>query len=141
MQSIAVHFSTSLLPFLTSVTHIDQAYAANHAEVLTGQYVAICISDTGVGMAAATVNQALRTFFHKGQATWPEPGLRFRQAKRRPLDYSEVGQSATVKLYLPRLLADPVAAQSLESTLPAEGSTEETILVLSKTMTTFAPTP
>ena len=41
----------------TANSHIDEAYAANHAEVLTGQYVAICVSDTGVEMSAATVNQ------------------------------------------------------------------------------------
>jgi CheY-like chemotaxis protein len=45
--------------------------------------------------------------------------------------YSEVGQGTTVKLYLPRLLAEPVGAESLlESTLPAEATSEETILVL-----------
>src|ERR1700709_816314 len=43
--------------------HIDQAYAANHAEVLTGQYVSVCISDTGVGMSPAPGDQAVEPFF------------------------------------------------------------------------------
>ena len=75
----------------TANTHIDQVYAANHAEVLTGQYVSICISDTGVGMDRRDDQPGLRTFLHdqarrQGDGTWPQPGLRLRQAKRRPCE-------------------------------------------------------
>jgi signal transduction histidine kinase/CheY-like chemotaxis protein len=117
-------------------THIDQAYAASHTEVLTGQYVAICISDTGVGMTVATVNQAFEPFFTtkpvgKGTGLGLSQVYGFvKQSGGHVKIYSEVGQGTTVKLYLPRLLTEPVAIESLESTLPAEGSTEETILVV-----------
>jgi PAS domain S-box-containing protein len=117
-------------------THIDQAYAAAHAEVLTGQYVAICISDTGVGMAAATVNQAFEPFFTtkpigKGTGLGLSQVYGFvKQSGGHVKIYSEVGQGTTVKLYLPRLLAEAIVAERPESTLPAEGSNEETILVL-----------
>jgi hypothetical protein len=110
-------------------THIDQAYAATHAEVLTGQYIAICISDTGVGMTAATVNQAFEPFFTtkpvgKGTGLGLSQVYGFvKQSGGHVKIYSEVGQGTTVKLYLPRLLAEPVAAESLESTLAAEFAT------------------
>jgi PAS domain S-box-containing protein len=117
-------------------THIDQAYAAAHAEVLTGQYVAICISDTGVGMTVATINQAFEPFFTtkpvgKGTGLGLSQVYGFvKQSGGHVKIYSEVGEGTTVKLYLPRLLAEPVVAVILESALPAEGSPEETILVL-----------
>jgi CheY-like chemotaxis protein len=120
----------------TANIHIDQVYAANHAEVLTGQYVAICISDTGVGMTVATVNQAFEPFFTtkpvgKGTGLGLSQVYGFvKQSGGHVKIYSEVGQGTTIKLYLPRLLTEPVAIESLESTLPAEGSTEETILVV-----------
>ena len=34
----------------TANTHLDETYAATQAEVLPGQYVVICVTDTGVGM-------------------------------------------------------------------------------------------
>jgi PAS domain S-box-containing protein len=116
--------------------HIDQAYAANHAEVLTGQYVAVCISDTGVGMSAATVNQAFEPFFTtkpvgKGTGLGLSQVYGFvKQSGGHVKIYSEVGQGTTVKLYLPRLVAEVAVEERLENTLPAEGSNEETILVL-----------
>jgi PAS domain S-box-containing protein len=120
----------------TANAHIDQAYAANHAEVLTGQYVAVCISDTGVGMPAATVNQAFEPFFTtkpvgKGTGLGLSQVYGFvKQSGGHVKIYSEVGQGTTVKIYLPRLLTDSVVPERLENTLPAEGSAEETILVL-----------
>jgi PAS domain S-box-containing protein len=120
----------------TANIHIDQVYAANHAEVLTGQYVAICISDTGVGMAAATLNQAFEPFFTtkpvgKGTGLGLSQVYGFvKQSGGHVKIYSEVGQGTTVKIYLPRLVAEHVVAESLANPLPAEGSAEETILVL-----------
>jgi PAS domain S-box-containing protein len=120
----------------TANIHIDQVYAANHAEVLTGQYVAICISDTGVGMAAATLNQAFEPFFTtkpvgKGTGLGLSQVYGFvKQSGGHVKIYSEVGQGTTVKIYLPRLVAEHVAAESLANPIPAEGSAEETILVL-----------
>jgi PAS domain S-box-containing protein len=120
----------------TANTHIDQAYAANHAEVVTGQYVAVCVSDTGVGMSSATVNQAFEPFFTtkpvgKGTGLGLSQVYGFvKQSGGHVNIYSEVGQGTTVKLYLPRLLADAVVAETSQNALPPEGSTEETILVV-----------
>jgi signal transduction histidine kinase/CheY-like chemotaxis protein len=120
----------------TSNAHIDEAYAANHAEVLPGQYVAIYVSDTGVGMPAATLNQVFEPFFTtkpvgKGTGLGLSQVYGFvKQSGGHVKLYSEVGQGTTVKLYLPRLLAESAAAEPSAAELPAEGSAEETILVL-----------
>jgi CheY-like chemotaxis protein len=96
----------------------------------------VCISDTGVGMSAATVNQAFEPFFTtkpvgKGTGLGLSQVYGFvKQSGGHVKIYSEVGQGTTVKLYLPRLVAEVAVEERLENTLPAEGSNEETILVL-----------
>jgi signal transduction histidine kinase len=47
----------------TANAHIDEAYAANYAEVTPGQYVSISISDTGTGMDEETLNRAFEPFY------------------------------------------------------------------------------
>ena len=120
----------------TSNTHIDEAYSANHVEVIPGQYVVICVSDTGSGMTEETVAQAFEPFFTtkpvgKGTGLGLSQVYGFiKQSGGHVKIYSEVGEGTTVKLYLPRFLADPNVADAAEPALPAEGSSEETILVL-----------
>jgi PAS domain S-box-containing protein len=121
----------------TANAHIDEAYAANFAEVAPGQYVSISVSDTGHGMDAATVNRAFEPFYTTkpvGQGT----GLGLsqvygfvKQSGGHVNIYSEVGQGTTVKIYLPRLVADAdtVPEDQPDSVVPeAEGG--ETILVV-----------
>jgi PAS domain S-box-containing protein len=120
----------------TSNAHLDEVYSANHAEVQAGQYVAICISDTGVGMTAATLNQVFEPFFTtkpvgKGTGLGLSQVYGFvKQSGGHVKIYSEVGQGTTVKIYLPRLQS-ALDTESVDAELlPAEGSAEETILVL-----------
>uniref|UniRef100_UPI001EF8182F ATP-binding protein n=4 Tax=Pseudomonadota TaxID=1224 RepID=UPI001EF8182F len=47
----------------TANTHLDSHYAALDAEVAPGQYVLICISDTGTGMDEQTLARAFEPFF------------------------------------------------------------------------------
>jgi len=120
----------------TANAHIDQAYAATHAEVLPGQYVVLSVSDTGVGMDEATIAQAFEPFFTTkavGKGTGLGLSLVYgfvKQSGGHVKIYSEVGQGTTVKIYLPRLNSEGDAAEQDETSLVPEGSEEETILVL-----------
>jgi PAS domain S-box-containing protein len=120
----------------TSNTYIDEAYATEQVEVIPGQYVAICVSDTGCGMTPATLAQAFEPFFTtkpvgKGTGLGLSQVYGFiKQSRGHVKIYSEVGQGTTIKLYLPRLLVEAAASDVAEFSLPAEAATGETVLVL-----------
>ena len=73
----------------TANSHLDDSYAATHAEVKAGQYVMIAVSDTGAGMPADVMEQGLRAVLHhqagqQGHRPGAEPGVRLRQTVGRP---------------------------------------------------------
>ncbi|MEJ1969250.1 MAG: CHASE3 domain-containing protein [Rhizomicrobium sp.] len=70
---------------------LDETYAAQHTEVTAGQYVMLAVSDTGAGMSPEIMARVFDPFFTtkpegKGTGAWPQPGLRLRQAVRRPCE-------------------------------------------------------
>jgi PAS domain S-box-containing protein len=120
----------------TANTHIDEAYAGAHAEVVPGQYVVVCVTDSGVGMDAKTLAQAFEPFFTtkpvgKGTGLGLSQVYGFvKQSRGHVKIYSEPGQGTTIKLYLPRLTGAAAADEEAEVQLAPEGGSEETILVL-----------
>jgi len=120
----------------TANAHLDEAYTRRYAEVAAGQYVALSVSDSGIGMNEATVQRAFEPFFTTkpvGQGT----GLGLsqvygfvKQSRGHVKIYSEVGVGTTVKIYLPRLVGDEAAlGKPLEQLVP-EASNKETILLV-----------
>ena len=114
----------------------DENYSRFNPEIAPGQYVAICVSDNGVGMPSDVLERAFEPFY-----TTKEPGHGtglglsqvygfVKQSGGHIKIYSEVGQGTTVKIYLPRLRGKAAEDEPEEQNeeIGAEGS--ETILVV-----------
>jgi signal transduction histidine kinase/CheY-like chemotaxis protein len=113
----------------TANAHLDDSYAATREEVRPGQYVAICVSDTGGGMSAEVIARAFEPFFTtkpvgKGTGLGLSQVYGFaKQSGGHAAIYSEAGQGTTVKLYLPRLREAEAAhppAFTVSATPPGE---------------------
>lgn len=120
----------------TGNTFLDEDYVAAIAEpVATGQYVMVAVTDTGVGMDAATLAHVFEPFFttkQVGQGT----GLGLsqvygfiRQSNGHVRIYSEPGHGTTAKLYLPRSAASAQRERYLPDSTASLGG-DETILVV-----------
>jgi PAS domain S-box-containing protein len=117
-------------------TYLDAAYCQSIPELSPGQFVVICISDTGEGMDKDVVSRAFEPFFTTkeiGHGT----GLGLsqvygfvKQSGGHVKIYSEVGQGTTVKLYFPRFMGE-LPDEEMEATENlVKGEQGETILVV-----------
>jgi len=119
----------------TANTHFDRDYAAHNPGVAPGQYIAICVSDTGGGMDEGTLERAFEPFFttkEVGRGTGLGLSMIYgfvKQSGGHVKIYSELGEGTTVRIYLPRLVGgDADLPAQIEEAAP-EGSRDETILV------------
>ena len=120
----------------TANAFLDETYAAAHTEVSPGQYVMIAVSDTGAGMTKEVASKAFEPFFTTkdvGQGT----GLGLsqvygfiKQSRGHVKIYSELGEGATVKIYLPRLEAPQLSEPAVEIASPTGEKTGQTILLV-----------
>jgi signal transduction histidine kinase len=111
--------------------------AARERDLSPGQYVSLCVTDTGVGMTPEVIARAFDPFYTTkplGEGTGLGLSMVYgfvRQSGGQVRIYSEVGNGTTVCLYLPRL-SD--AAHHLDDTQdPAENIERgegETVLVI-----------
>jgi signal transduction histidine kinase len=118
----------------THNAHLDEHYASQNPDAAAGDYVALAVTDTGVGMGADVRERALEPFFTtkevgKGSGLGLSMIYGFaRQSKGHVKIYSEVGRGTTVRLYLPR---DVGGAQEVAIALNGEGERgTETVLVV-----------
>ena len=114
----------------------DEDYYRRNPELPPGQYIAISVTDTGVGMSAEALSHAFEPFF-----TTKEPGQGtglglsqvygfVKQSGGHVKMYSELGQGTTVKIYLPRYHGGTVEGESETEFSVAEGETTEIILIV-----------
>lgn len=113
---------------------LDQDYARAHAEVAAGQYVLLAVTDTGSGMTPEVLEKVFEPFFStkpEGKGTGLGLSMVYgfvKQSGGHVKIYSEVGQGTTVKVYLPRSVAD----EDREVVVPAGpvvGGTETVLVV------------
>ncbi|MER8624995.1 CHASE3 domain-containing protein [Mesorhizobium sp. M1143] len=120
----------------TANSHLDESYAATHAEVKDGQYVMIAVSDTGAGMPADVMERAFEPFFttkpvDKGTGLGLSQVFGFvKQSGGHVKIYSEPGQGTTIRIYLPRFFGPEEAAISSERAGNPAVPVTETILVV-----------
>jgi len=121
----------------TSNADLDNVQAAELRDVAPGQYVCLCVTDSGVGMSPAVRARAFDPFFTTkplGQGTGLGLSMVYgfaHQSEGHVRIDSESGQGTTVKLYLPRYrgaVEEIAAAASIESSAGAQDG--ETVLVI-----------
>ena len=117
-------------------TYLDAAYCQPIPELSPGQFVVICMTDTGEGMDSDVVSRAFEPFFttkEVGHGT----GLGLsqvygfvKQSGGHVKIYSEVGQGTTVKLYFPRFAGELAEEDNDALEILAQGEQGETILLV-----------
>lgn len=105
---------------------------ARERDLAPGQYLSICVTDTGTGMTVDTITHAFEPFFTTkpiGQGTGLGLSMIYgfaRQSGGQVRIYSEIGQGTTVCVYLPRHHGDvgaTDAAETFEMLVAAKGQT------------------
>jgi len=113
------------------------ARAARERDMQPGQYVALCVSDTGAGMSSEVKARAFDPFFTTkptGQGTGLGLSMIYgftQQSGGQVRIYSEEGEGTTVRIYLPRHQgeADQEQEQTMLSDAP-RAEAGETVLIV-----------
>jgi len=121
----------------TANAHLDAGYSAAHAEVPSGNYVVIAVSDTGVGMPKEHLARVFEPFFTtkeigRGTGLGLSQVYGFvKQSGGHVNVYSEEGRGTTVKMYLPRFIGETSEAEESDlARLEGRSLAGETVLVV-----------
>ena len=120
----------------TANAHLDDGYADQYPELKPGQYVVLCVTDTGTGMSPDVITRAFEPFYTTkpiGQGT----GLGLsqvygfvKQSGGHVKLYSEVDQGTTVKIYLPRMSHQADEEEDVSHGMVPTGARHEVVLVV-----------
>ena len=125
----------------TANTYLDDAYVRRFGDVKAGQYVVLCVTDTGTGIPAEILDQVFDPFFTtKPAGEGSGLGLAMvhgfvKQSDGHVRIYSEVGSGTTVKVYLPRFVgaeevsAAPTGKTESDQAIPRAKPNEMILLV------------
>jgi signal transduction histidine kinase len=100
----------------TANTYLDDGYVRRFGDVKAGQYVVLCVTDTGTGIAKDILDKVFEPFFTtKPPGEGSGLGLAMvhgfvKQSGGHVRIYSEEDHGTTVKIYLPRLIGEEVSA-------------------------------
>lgn len=113
--------------------HLDNDYSRRAFDVEPGEYVMLAVTDTGSGIPADIIDKVFDPFFSTkaaGKGTGLGLSMVYGFAKQsggHVKIYSDVGKGTTVRLYLPRALAEE---QAVERVVDHVSGGMETILVV-----------
>jgi two-component system cell cycle sensor histidine kinase/response regulator CckA len=119
----------------TANVEIDASHAAEHAGIVLGSYVVLCVTDTGTGMDAATKARAFEPFFttkddSKGTGLGLSTVYGIVQQSGGHLEvHTEIGKGTTFKIYLPRTDRAPAPTLTLFPQAATLRGTETILLV------------
>lgn len=115
---------------------LDERAARKH-DLPVGQYVSVCVTDTGIGMTPEVIAKAFDPFFTTkpiGEGTGLGLSMIYgfaRQSGGQVRIYSEVGQGTTMCIYLPRYAEDAQLEDQADETVKDDAHGEgEVVLVI-----------
>lgn len=110
--------------------------SARERDLPEGQYLSLCVTDTGTGMTSETIKRAFDPFFTTkplGEGTGLGLSMIYgfaRQSGGQGRIYSEVGMGTTLCLYLPRHYGDADTVGGGEPTFELPETGRKTVLVV-----------
>jgi len=119
----------------TSNVHLGADSIRQHPEVTEGDYVMLAVSDTGVGMDAATLERIYEPFFTTksiGKGTGLGLAIVYGIVKQNSgyvYCYSELGRGTTFKVYFPRSAGESRIAEIRPDQPMAAGGSETILFV------------